>query len=838
MSDFERHVKCLGCPHCGSGEFHSSHAQSHDEAVHDIPDISCPGCGDLDPWSQSSNRKKFYSVGNKENALFVRRLERKDWKAAAQFCLRCAIINAALRIAEDEAKDGDTDLIKVRINAKPGSSGLIIGPQYRKEDRIELFVPSVAKESWLSEFLPAAGRLRMIETTSSSQRCLDMLKEWLRECREGHPGCPSNNQVKLPSRVIDVGSEGQDPRIVETNSQLGEYLTLSYCWGGISNGKTVSTNLQERLVGISLHALCKTHQDAIDLTRRLGFRYLWIDALCIVQDDTADWAAEAARMWEIYRDSALTIAADSSKSGNGGIYSRRRNELVAMGAINIVEVPQRLSEDGEDKASSEEALAPAPALSKSAWNESQPGTDDMPSDAASEGQNDGKDPNDQEREQPVGGNPIKLCLEATRLLLPDPVEDSNDSDTQRPGEHLIAACTDNNDPVLIVRRPVMSHKLYSYGFHTRHTADDFPIEDRAWCFQERILSTRIAHFNRDELVWECNRGAQCECGGIVLSRRENAVGLRERFEVSAKSADVRVRCDAWMDMLCKFYSRKITEESDRLAALSGLAHCLRDEGGFGEYAAGMWRDHLPFQLLWSTYSRTNRRAVPRRAPTWSFASLEVANGVSFLLEQTFPSARKALASVTAFQCTPAGNDYAGYLANATITLMGPVQEVDMHIRFEQAKTSAADAYFLVRVGGKLRRIINDIPLLEEADVVGLQFQQPDEADATVSAKNQPNLIPCEIGDGGVRRPFDCGRIMLLAICTERQLRFKSYGYTVEALYLLVLRQKTASGKAGSGPAANASEALYERIGVLRLNKEGDNPEAWLADAQDKTLTLV
>src|SRR4051812_15596630 len=117
MSNFDRHVKFLGCPHCGSGEFSHSCSYNDDDAKEeeDIPDTGCPGCGDLDPWSYPSNRRKFYSVGNKENAMFIRQLERKDWEAAGQFCIRCGIVCYALRVAEDEAKNKEKDLIKVRV---------------------------------------------------------------------------------------------------------------------------------------------------------------------------------------------------------------------------------------------------------------------------------------------------------------------------------------------------------------------------------------------------------------------------------------------------------------------------------------------------------------------------------------------------------------------------------------------------------------------------------------------------------------------------------------------------------------------------------------------------
>jgi Heterokaryon incompatibility protein (HET) len=78
--------------------------------------------------------------------------------------------------------------------------------------------------------------------------------------------------------------------------------------------------LAGRKTQIPPNELSATFRDAIDLTRRLGFQYIWIDSLCIIQDSRADWAVESAKMAIIYANSALTIAATSSASGTGGLY--------------------------------------------------------------------------------------------------------------------------------------------------------------------------------------------------------------------------------------------------------------------------------------------------------------------------------------------------------------------------------------------------------------------------------------------------------------------------------------------------------------------------------------
>ena len=81
------------------------------------------------------------------------------------------------------------------------------------------------------------------------------------------------------------------------------------------------------LQGISLDDLPLTFQHAILITRNLGYRYLWIDSLCIIQDDVDDWAFESTTMSRIYSNSVLTIAALWGDDSHTGCYVER-NPLI------------------------------------------------------------------------------------------------------------------------------------------------------------------------------------------------------------------------------------------------------------------------------------------------------------------------------------------------------------------------------------------------------------------------------------------------------------------------------------------------------------------------------
>jgi hypothetical protein len=105
---------------------------------------------------------------------------------------------------------------------------------------------------------------------------------------------------------------------VTDDSEKGFYLALSYCWGGPQEVIATSSSLQSMTEGIPLESLPKTIRDAVTLTRSLRFKYLWIDALCIIQDSDADKIHEINEMGTVYRNATLTIAAASAQGVHEG----------------------------------------------------------------------------------------------------------------------------------------------------------------------------------------------------------------------------------------------------------------------------------------------------------------------------------------------------------------------------------------------------------------------------------------------------------------------------------------------------------------------------------------
>ncbi|KAL2070991.1 hypothetical protein VTL71DRAFT_14017 [Oculimacula yallundae] len=160
---------------------------------------------------------------------------------------------------------------------------------------------------------------RMPHKTTNCDEFFGMVQYWIDTCSTTHERCRSTKKP-LPSRVIDVGDDITAPRLFITEGKYDDWMALSYCWGSAPPLKTEIATLAQRCREIEWEELPALLRDAFVITRRLGFRYLWVDALCIIQDDANDWAVESMKMAEIYKGAFLTILAESSLDCSVGIF--------------------------------------------------------------------------------------------------------------------------------------------------------------------------------------------------------------------------------------------------------------------------------------------------------------------------------------------------------------------------------------------------------------------------------------------------------------------------------------------------------------------------------------
>lgn len=161
--------------------------------------------------------------------------------------------------------------------------------------------------------------LREFPINRMSTICLSFVRACLKTCIINHSQCRPS-QISLPTRLIDVGGkDSYEVRLVDS-SDLGnaKYVALSYCWGNAVSLTTTTLNIDALKSGIALWELPALFRDAVEFVRELGIQFLWVDALCIIQDSRMDWEIEASKMAKVYSNALLTLAISSSDSADQG----------------------------------------------------------------------------------------------------------------------------------------------------------------------------------------------------------------------------------------------------------------------------------------------------------------------------------------------------------------------------------------------------------------------------------------------------------------------------------------------------------------------------------------
>ncbi|TID27527.1 homodimeric type dihydroorotase [Venturia nashicola] len=169
-------------------------------------------------------------------------------------------------------------------------------------------------------------RGRIVHEDPMHPAVLKRMQMWVEFCAEHHSKCHPG-ETHLPSRVLDLADPSLDNdtiRLVEPPSETNaHYASLSHCWGKSQQFTSTKATMSQRMTGIEVAGMPKTFRDAITIARHLGIRYLWIDSLCICQDDGADWERESAKMAGIYMNSYLNLAATRAADDAEGFLGAR-----------------------------------------------------------------------------------------------------------------------------------------------------------------------------------------------------------------------------------------------------------------------------------------------------------------------------------------------------------------------------------------------------------------------------------------------------------------------------------------------------------------------------------
>ncbi|KAH8892775.1 HET-domain-containing protein [Thozetella sp. PMI_491] len=282
-------------------------------------------------------------------------------------CLYCLIVRSALDAIHEDWKKEDGFIrlflapglpVVVRIQSGAMSIGLPLGRESMRGFGLELqegenmqfrvMVTSVSSspidieiyrpriepqeitvgDHILSPLLESMGTAETIPLHSGDTKCFEFIKKNVEHCMLKHK-CGQDSYFPpplLPDRVIWVNADNNSRiRLLEPKGIRGRYIALSYCWGPVSSDTylTNASTFDARKAGIEHDDLPPLLQDFVACARRVGIEYIWVDRICIIQGDDADFRLQAAKMGEIYGNAVFTVATGSASSESDRILVNR-----------------------------------------------------------------------------------------------------------------------------------------------------------------------------------------------------------------------------------------------------------------------------------------------------------------------------------------------------------------------------------------------------------------------------------------------------------------------------------------------------------------------------------
>lgn len=172
---------------------------------------------------------------------------------------------------------------------------------------------------------------RKLPTGTFDDTCQRQVHQWLTTCCEFHSTCNEDWRTtqEFPIRLLNVSPELGEHIILEQfelPAKRQKYVTMSHCWDTLSD--TLFTHLTTENVsifedGLPVKQLPTKFRDAVHIARWMKVDYLWIDALCIMQDSNDDWQKQSKVMGDIYAGSLCNIAAMIQGEDEGCLRERK-----------------------------------------------------------------------------------------------------------------------------------------------------------------------------------------------------------------------------------------------------------------------------------------------------------------------------------------------------------------------------------------------------------------------------------------------------------------------------------------------------------------------------------
>jgi hypothetical protein len=435
------------------------------------------------------------------------------------------------------------------------------------------------------------GGSREVYANPLASEGLVRLKSWIDHCASDHPDCAHGKsqgqtlQRFVPSRLIRLGDNTLGHvQLVSTTTPV-QYVALSYCWGSTKQPGTTKSNISSQKQQIEVSELPQTLQDAIFVAKALGAHYIWIDSLCIVQDDVDDWATESSKMADVYSGAWLVIAATRANDCAEGFLQSRNEPLIL--------------------------------------------------------------------------------------------------DWTLPSKTFSTSTAQRTKSLKMTARLTTSHACYELSPNIA----DQPLAKRAWAMQERELARRIVHFLPDEILWHCQTKSCCECGlspDSSFQKLSPFAAFSNLVPEDLERDNVVEFGMAWIDIVKSYADLKMTQLTDMLPALSGIARYIEYLQP-GQYIAGVWEKDIALQLSWVRFQDLDSPRTCLSSPSFSWTSAQqnfywhIHPFWHYKARCTFVAATKRLATK---------NPY-GHVLECSITLRGrTIQGTKLHTRINQARIKA------------------------------------------------------------------------------------------------------------------------------------------------------
>jgi Heterokaryon incompatibility protein (HET) len=161
----------------------------------------------------------------------------------------------------------------------------------------------------------------------------------MNQCCNNHQKCIRDLCPWYPTRLLHIDRQTRKVKLVISKVQVPEspYVTLSHRWPKVMPVKLLSSNTAQFQSGIETSGLPEVFKDAINITHHLGFHYLWIDSLCIQQDeDLLDWMIESQQMSQVYSNAILNLSATLAATGQESLLQDRSLGPLAPSKVRLL----------------------------------------------------------------------------------------------------------------------------------------------------------------------------------------------------------------------------------------------------------------------------------------------------------------------------------------------------------------------------------------------------------------------------------------------------------------------------------------------------------------------